>query len=128
MIISQPINLGAIGSQIWTTTTPRNLTTMQPPYTILTAANQSLAASTTVNFTPAAATMRLMTIGVKAGAAGTAVTALYDGTTAFGDISTAAGQTSVSPAMNGSPSVFPRLINNDAVNPALYAYAGYDIV
>lgn len=127
MNVSNPLSLGSLGLTVWSTWTPRQLTSLLGPISVFSAVNQTLAASTTFSFTPAASAVRTLCIGVKAGAAGTAVTALFDGTTSFGDISTAASQTGVSGPLIGTSTVIPRLLNNDAVNAATYCYVGYDI-
>lgn len=90
------------------------------------AANSSLAASTSIDFRPSAGKIRLWTVTGTAGAAGTLVIAQYDGTTAKTILSIAAGTTG-SASGYGSPTTGLRLTNNDAANPATYQLAAMDI-
>lgn len=90
--------------------------------------NQSIAASATVSISPVAGRLRIISVGLKAGAAGTLVLQATDGTNAY-PIATAASGTLVGVAdhacNNGNAS---QIKNNDGTNAGAWSIGGADLI
>lgn len=112
---------------LWSATT-RTLTGFGTALLLGGAVNQSLAASGSISFSPASNTSRQLTGGAKAGAAGTAVFQLGDGTNLFQISSIAATQTGTVSIVNTTTALIVFLKNNDAANAATYSYVTSDWV
>jgi hypothetical protein len=105
----------------------RGLTSFVPPLNFLNAGNNSIAANTTVGFNPSSFHVRCFTFGLKAGAAGTLVALIDDGTNQYPITTVVAGTLGSMPFSICGDQVFIKLKNNDAVNAGTYAYIIVDI-
>lgn len=89
--------------------------------------NQSIPPATILDMRPSQVNQnRQLWGGVNAGAAGATQTGYYDGTTFVVGSNVAAAGTAIFQGAGANSSVGFALKNNDAVNSATFAYAGWD--
>jgi hypothetical protein len=117
----------AVASAVWSATI-RKLTSLLGVLVPLGSASQSLAASSSIVFQPAATTGAWFSVAAIAGAAGTAVIGLTDQVTNIPTISLVAGTTGGQHGMVANNSVYPFLINNDATHVVTYHVSRITIV
>jgi hypothetical protein len=108
-----------VGIGVWTNT-GRTLTSLFPPLVMTTSINQTLAASAAVNFQPSAGTSYLVSLGAKAGAAGTLSYYMNDGTNIYLLGNVIAGSNGAFMMAIATNTCYVELVNNDATNAAKY--------
>lgn len=120
-----PIASSAISAAVWTQAT-RNLTGFgSGALTVLGVAQTTLAASAALDVRPAANKLRMLEVGVVAGAAGSVSLFSYDGTHTILLAGVPAGQNGGA-FIVGSSVVGLQIKNSDGTNGAQYQYGGAD--
>lgn len=116
-------NLVGISSSVWTATT-RTLTAFGTTALVLTGNSQTtLAANGTLDLRPAVNIFMQLQIAATAGAAGTTVINMNDGTHIIPMLSIASSTSGTFTALGNSVQG-PQMKNNDAANPTTYISSG----
>jgi len=133
------ITSAAVATQVWAAAT-RNLTNPSGVFSdatrnltglgagamaMISVIRSTLAASTALNVQPAALKFRELSVLLIAGAAGTLVANLYDGTSITSIVSAAAGGLAGG-QIQSTNGLYLRLVNNDGTNSSTYSYAGVE--
>lgn len=118
---------GVSANAIWTNTA-RTLTSFGTAIVVQQGANQSIAASATVNFNAAVSTRTFFNFGGKAGAAGSLTINFTDGTNTWVAVTIAAGAIGGQDSALCGDVVFWSIKNNDATNAGTYWYSGLRFV
>lgn len=119
------LSSGAVAKSVWNSAVRTISNFGAGLATSLGVVQTSLAASTSIDLRPSAGKLREITVGMLAGAAGSSLVQVFDGTHAI-QIVTVAQSGAGGTFITGNSTVGPRLQNNDATNAAQYEYAGID--